>query len=182
MENEKQEDRAKSGVTELWTVLTKGDDKAGSIGLEFDVKRPKPYTKRQEPDYYRIKKAAYSSEEVERIAKQLSQYCYEITVNEIEENDDWGIEEIVSSYTETEDIDIGDVIVRDGELFGCFVDGHNFGYDTPGSGNYAVSFKEGASLWLQGRSCWRDNGAGFVSHIRSDSSDYIFTLRRREDN
>lgn len=169
---------SEKGSTELWTVV-KAQNGPDIVSVDFNVQRPERYCKGPDEVTYSVKKKAYSSAEVEGFKKQLSNYYYEVLEMSVETNDDWGVDTIVSQDKYTEDINIGDAIVRNGKLFGLFIDGSKV--DSPFHSCHAVSFKNGASVWLQGRSYARDNGFGYVSSIWSDSDEYIITLKLRNN-
>ena len=169
--------RSTKNPTELWTVVP--DKDSGGFSVTFDVQRPEPYCKRPCPQVCRVGKETYAPEEIEAFREQLSGYCYRIEELSVEVNDDWGVETVVSTYTSEEKIDVGDAIIRDGKLFGLFIDGHACPFDSPFRSCYGVSFRDGASVWFQGRNHARYNAAGYVSSIWSDSTEYIVTLKLR---
>ena len=170
--------RSAKKTTALWTVTA---DKDSGIPVTFDVQRPEPYCKRPIPQIFRVGKKDYAPEEIEAFREQLSGYYYEVKELSVEVNDDWGVETVGSTYTSEEKVVVEDAIICDGKLIGLFIDGHDCPFNSPFNSCYGVSLINGASVWFQGRYHAQYNAAGYVSSIWSDHTEYIVTLKLRDN-
>ncbi len=194
MKEEKRNEQliSEDGSAALWTVV-EAENEPDAVTVIHDDWHPEDDPKPEGPDEviypvyspskgsktvkYSVKKEVYSSSEVEGFKKQLSSYYYKVLEMSIEVNDDMGIEEITSKSTHTEDIDIGDAIVRDGKLFGLFIDASKF---DSSFNNQVLLFENDAAVKLQGTS-YAEDVYGMPSSYRFDKCDYIITLKLRDN-